>query len=736
MSFDWRVVVDWNNDNEFSDSGEDITAYVAKMKWRLGCRRAFQLMTDEPTATIDLINTDGRFNPENSSSPLYPNVLPQRRIKILANRYDSKLKDGLIQYLQLDEISGSTADDASAEGNDATYSAGVVLDAADAPVAGDRMVVLDGDDHINLYSAGLDADFDPDEGSFVLWAKASDGSIWTDGSFQMLFRLLVDGSNFIQCYKSDVDNQLVLSHVAGGTNRTVTITNVASITSTNVFCIAGTWSKSAGRVRFYLNGTLESSDSSALGTWAGSLDSTVCCLGAQSVLGTIGWEGNLSHYRLYNRELTADEVMALYQVDDVLWTGWIDRVEPEWKPAGDNTGKTKAKLHCVGAKQLLENVTADLSLYEDVTGDVIVADILQKAIIPPAAAGLWLLEVPGFSELELTTWLGDETNYSDVETGLTTFEYFSDTSTLNGWNGIQRVTEGERGRFFFDREGKAVWWNRHHLILTDTVAGTISTNGTYRPVELDPQHSEFIANVVRVQANPRKDRGTTQLYQLDKPVEVSPGQTQDFEVDYKDNYGLKIGGRNPGIINDVWGSSGSGVLDITNLGNRARVTVDNSAGTDVVELSSMEIEGEGLSTHHDIIAVEEDSDSIATYGRRELSYNLDALTTLDQAKEVAQFELFRRKTPFGSFRYAEFLNQSDGVNNLHHLEWMIGTRLATSFPELGHDDDHFIVGEEHEVRLVGDEPIHVTRFYLEPAGNYDFWILETSLLEVDTYLGY
>ena len=32
------------------------------------------------------------------------------------------------------------------------------------------------------------------------------------------------------------------------------------------------------------------------------------------------------------------------------------------------------------------------------------------------------------------------------------------------YRAIGDVTAAERGRFFFDREGKAVFWNRHHLL--------------------------------------------------------------------------------------------------------------------------------------------------------------------------------------------------------------------------------------------------------------------------------
>lgn len=80
--------IDWNNDGDFSDSGEDVSSYV-RYPIRISAGRAKS--TDEfgaATGAFLLKNPDGRFSPFYTSSPLYPNVLPGRPVR-MSVEYDS-----------------------------------------------------------------------------------------------------------------------------------------------------------------------------------------------------------------------------------------------------------------------------------------------------------------------------------------------------------------------------------------------------------------------------------------------------------------------------------------------------------------------------------------------------------------------------------------------------------------------------------------------------------------------
>lgn len=63
----WEVCVDLNSDGDFSDSGEDISAYFISLKWQIGFAKPFDPIARDSTATIILKNDDKRFSPESGS---------------------------------------------------------------------------------------------------------------------------------------------------------------------------------------------------------------------------------------------------------------------------------------------------------------------------------------------------------------------------------------------------------------------------------------------------------------------------------------------------------------------------------------------------------------------------------------------------------------------------------------------------------------------------------------------
>ena len=79
------VAIDWNNDGDFSDSNEDITADVIEMSWRCGGRDYASQLVGRSTSgfcTMTVNNATGKYNSFNSASPIYGSILPGRKIKI------------------------------------------------------------------------------------------------------------------------------------------------------------------------------------------------------------------------------------------------------------------------------------------------------------------------------------------------------------------------------------------------------------------------------------------------------------------------------------------------------------------------------------------------------------------------------------------------------------------------------------------------------------------------------
>lgn len=222
-----------------------------------------------------------------------------------------------IAYYMLDEKSGTVAYDLVsrriAGAQNGTHS-GVTLY---QPGLGDgrRSPLYDGiNDYTNIYSATFNGAFDGDEGSVMVWGKVANAGVWTDGTLRKAILLLSNGSNFIRIHRPGAPNNLIeMNQVAGGTAKGATITVGPTL---DWFQLALTWSRSAGvngEVRLYLNGAQSGATLTALGAWAGNLSATQTVIGAASTVPAEPWSGYLAHVPIWDRPITADEVLTLYE---------------------------------------------------------------------------------------------------------------------------------------------------------------------------------------------------------------------------------------------------------------------------------------------------------------------------------------------------------------------------------------------------------------------------------------
>lgn len=77
--------IDWNNDNDFLDTGETVSARVMRAEWFIGRDFASNL-TGRSSAgrlILTLNNESGDYNSFNASSPLYGNLVPGRKVQLL-----------------------------------------------------------------------------------------------------------------------------------------------------------------------------------------------------------------------------------------------------------------------------------------------------------------------------------------------------------------------------------------------------------------------------------------------------------------------------------------------------------------------------------------------------------------------------------------------------------------------------------------------------------------------------
>lgn len=389
--------------------------------------------------------------------------------------------------------------------------------------------------------------------------------------------------------------------------------------------------------------------------------------------------------------------------------GRISSLDPEHITSGSYTGKTYALITCDGLREKLSRATVDLSIYQNTLGGTIIEDIVEAA---------------GESVI--------------AETGQTTFAHFGDESpNSNAWTAINMITEGERGRFFQNRTGSFTWWDRHHIPLLTTCAGTVDMSGAYRPVDADYEYRlSNIANVIRVEVQPRNtmDAAGTLWYQAND-ITVPAGGTITFEGLMRDGDGKYVGADSV-TLQPVF-SAGTATLSYEIYGARVAITAENSGVLNAI-IDEIAVIGTGYQNRNPLIYQAEDAASITANGRRQIEITLPPLASFNDAITIGSYELRRRKNAMGVVRSIVFKEPGNGTDNAHLIQWNIGTRLKVQLNN-GHDSEHLVIGEEHSIELPGQTPVHECRLFLEPVSPQQYWILGRagySELGSTTYLAY
>ena len=215
----------------------------------------------------------------------------------------------LIGYWPLDEAAGaSTVTDYSGQGNNGTPTA---VTFGQAGIGDGRTAAsFNGTtSNCDVYSAGLVADFNGQEGTFAIWIKLT-STVLTDGTSDYAIILQVDANNFIWIRKQTTNNQLAWAYSAGGTSKS----GSSSFSLTSFAHLALVWSLSGDYVKFYLNGSQSGATQTGLGTWVGNLAATTTVIGASNNTSVSEWNGLLAHAILTNTAATPQEIAEAARV--------------------------------------------------------------------------------------------------------------------------------------------------------------------------------------------------------------------------------------------------------------------------------------------------------------------------------------------------------------------------------------------------------------------------------------
>lgn len=214
---------------------------------------------------------------------------------------------GPIAYWPMAELSGAVAQDESGNSRPGAYTSVTLGQAGIGD--GRTSPGFDGtNSYNNVFTASLQAAFNGQLGSFSMWGKVSAAGVWTDGITRRMILFQVDASNRVGIFKPVANNEIDCLYVAGGTSLGAAKT---TFSPTGWFHVALTWSKAADQMIFYVNGVAITPISTGLGTFAGAISAT------QTIIGSLNtgaaaqvWSGNLAHAAVFNRVLSASEVLV------------------------------------------------------------------------------------------------------------------------------------------------------------------------------------------------------------------------------------------------------------------------------------------------------------------------------------------------------------------------------------------------------------------------------------------
>jgi len=420
------------------------------------------------------------------------------------------------------------------------------------------------------------------------------------------------------------------------------------------------------------------------------------------------------------------------------WTGWIESISPNANRHGDRT----AMIQATDVVTYLRDTDAVLRIQENKRTDEVLETLLRQVRLPVPLQQGFFLDVIGSSELDSNAYLMDDSPERTLQAGQTEVVYAADNwiykpnqrssgQTFNVYAAIKDIVSAERGRFYFDREGHGIFWNRHHLL--QQVSSTATFDNSMTDMQYQYADDLEFANDVTVICHPRviNEDNNALLWSFDSNIVVRPGQNQQIKAEYKDEDGNRVAGWNPRLVNMALSGNNTEIIFSANA-NQATLTVINN-GTDNAWLTSAEIRGQKITDYGELEATASDGLSKMNHGERKLRLELKSLNDLEDAQTVADFELQRRKDPSG--RVVSLTLKSHGfdqapktsVIHAQQLGLTIGSRIQVQELQTDHDTEYFIIGERHS--LSDNGTLLETTWMLEPADTQEWMVLDSGTLD-------
>ncbi len=412
------------------------------------------------------------------------------------------------------------------------------------------------------------------------------------------------------------------------------------------------------------------------------------------------------------------------------FSGFIERVEPD---AGEGGGQ-RALLIAQGYDAQLAQNPARLPAQVNRRADEGIAALLKRGMFRyPVLAGYCILDRAGQNVIDNTRIFPAQAIQMQLQAGKSTFAYLGDdwADSLTLGEAVALLAQGEGGRFFFDREGRATFHNRHHGIVNSSIAAAFDDDMdglTYR-------YGDDILTQVQVRSRSRRiGAANTPLWSLDQPLLLERQSTLQLTVPYavadQAVAALEIVALRPQQHYQAADDATDALrIRVVEAGFRAATLEIRNRSRQRVQLTQLTLHGTPLYLGDAFTLTEDDAMQRSLYGLRTLRLDIPAVASAQEASAVGRYELLRRGMPRGTIR--ELL-----IRACNHPQAALSLTLADKISihesQTGHSGIYEVVAEEHHIDRGGAR--HRARYLLAPDEAQRFFVIDRHEVDANRVL--
>ena len=426
-------------------------------------------------------------------------------------------------------------------------------------------------------------------------------------------------------------------------------------------------------------------------------------------------------------------------VYEPIWVGWVERLTP--KPLKGDTDK--AELRAIQGRFLLDTLPISFQAQSDMSMSAALLEITTSGFYSPLDRMTTVADV----STELTAFATDLDVSLDIDgSRFHTFEYLGDKwerGKTSPSKALKDMMQVDRGWLLMSRTGSLVYRPRYYYSenATPSYAVDIPTEVTQETYK----YGEHIENFIKVTYHPKLQEDDTTIYTTLEPIEVGRRSNKTVTVKVESESDTKL---TPLSINSFAAASNPSTWSAATKNGKAitRVAVSANVVGDEIEISiqnayrrpvfvTISLVGSLLKSFGGQSLELIDEDSVAAYRLQPGSaVSSHYITNEVSAQSLGQYILNRYSEPYGVYQKMKMEHYSfdDTV-----LEKMMNITIG----ELVEISDTKIADSTENVVVVGEQwdftPGHAkTTYTLGRLPDPGVWILGTSKLDTEAYLGY